>query len=91
MHPLISSRTCHHLARGGGVLAADDRHRRQVAVDLAQRPCAGRFAAGCDEFETGGLERVRGVRQARFDHRRRREFRDVEDRTGPVAVSYRFA
>ena len=91
VHLLIPSRTCNHLTGGGGVLAANDRYRCQFAVDLAQCPVAGCFAAGGDEFDAGGLERMGGVLQAGLDNRRCREFGNVENPAGAVVVGYRGA
>ncbi len=91
VHPLIAARADIHLAGGGGVVAVNHRHRRQIAVQFAQRRVPVRVAAGDDEFDARRLEFVCGVFQTRLDHRRRREFGDVEDRPGSVVVGYRFA
>ena len=69
----------------------NDRHRGQVAIELTQRRIAGRPGSRDDEVDAGGFELVGGLRQAGFDHRRRSEIGDVEDRAGPVVVGYRFA
>ncbi len=69
----------------------DDRHRRQVAIEFAQRRFARRCFARDDEVHSGGIEIVGGLGQAGFDHRRRGEVGDVEDRPGAVVVGDRFA
>ena len=87
----IPSRTRHHLAGGGRILAMDHRHRRQVVVDLAQRPVLRRLGSPDDEFDTGRVELVRVTGQNRLDDRRRREVGDVQDRAGAADGSHRVA
>ena len=89
VHPQIPARTCHQQARFGGFLAANHRHRRQVAVDLAQRRPVRCLGAGDDELDSGRLQQVRGVRQACLDDRGRRKVGDVEDGARPVVRGHR--
>ena len=67
------------------------RHRRQIAVEFTQRRVAVRLATGDDELDSRGFELVSPLLQTCLDYRRRSEFGDVEDRTGPVVVGHCFA
>jgi hypothetical protein len=69
----------------------DDRHRGQVAVDLAQRRRARCFATRDEELNTRRFEWVRPTRQARLDDRRRGQLGDIEDRARPIVVGHRLA
>ena len=69
----------------------DHRHRRQVAVDLAQSPVVRRLGSPDNEFDTGRVELVRVTRQNCLDEGRCRELGDVQDRAGAVNGGHRFA
>ena len=65
-----------------GAVHTDDRHRRQIAEALPQGGVALGAHRGDDEAGAVDVDFVGGLLQAGFDHRGRREGRDIEDAPG---------
>ena len=84
-HGQIASGTGNHLPRLGAVLTAQHGDGSEIAVELAQRGVAGRVVARDEEVVARHGNRVCGAAQARLDHRRTREFCNIEHRPRTVA------
>ena len=63
LHRQVEGRAGDHVPGCRRALAAYHRHRRETAVDLAQRPVPRSRSAGDDELDTGDLDGVGGALQ----------------------------